>query len=225
VIESEFDESTALGSRAGPAYLPIIEVVAFVAALSVSLPFSPLVPLVVVASVSLWWRGLSWADVGLREGTALASADLLGIGAVLGAATAVLDRALWGSGLEALTGGVTGLDITAPVRGQLGMLITALVVTWIGAIAAEMVFRGYLIARLEPFFDDQGRAGMTLLAAAAGYAWLLSDGHIGGVLGGFALGVGYGFLYLAGGRNLLLPIAFHGAFESVNLVLVYLRVV
>ena len=89
--------------------------------------------------------------------------------------------------------------------------IPALLLLWAQAAAGEIVFRGFVL--------DRGRAlelpvaGIVLLAAA-GSAAISFDGTAAGFVGASVQGIGYGVLYYAAERNLLLPIFTRGAFET-----------
>jgi hypothetical protein len=193
--------------------------------------------LLVVASIGLWVRGAGWADVGLgsRPGRGIRHAGdpgsgwhvLLGLG--LGALAALAASFLVGPGLAALTGRSAASPALAAVAQNTFLLVLALVLAWAHALGAEMVFRGWLLDRLETVWPDGARparqAPGPLVLAALAYGWYLGDGSAASVVGGALLGLGLGLLGRAGRPSLALPIATSGAFASVYLALIYAGVV
>jgi len=194
-----------------------IELVAVAAAIAgVTLFYSDLpslVPLVALASISLWARGKSWSDMGLNRIDR--GVIIVVCGVVVGA---VAQLVLWWSAPA-----LVDFNVLPQVRGSAEMLGTALLLVLVGsALAGEMVYRGYLFDVLDRLFADRRNEWVTLLLAAVVYGAATGGGLLIASLGKGAAGVGYGLLYRASGRNLVLPIAVHAGFESANLVLVYL---
>lgn len=192
--------------------------------------------LLVVGSLGLWVRGAGWGDVGLGSPVArgrLAEEPrtgrhvLLGLG--LGALAALAASFLVGPGLAALTGRSVESAALAAVEGNPFLLALALVLAWAHALGAEMVFRGWLLDRLETVWPDGARPGRDapgpLILAALAYGWYLGDASAASIVGGALLGLGLGLLGRAGRPSLALPIATHGAFASLHLVLIYAGVV
>jgi hypothetical protein len=204
--------------------------------------------LLLVGSLGLWLRGAGWADVGLAghgaagrhggsgghggaggHGARQAAGPRTGqhalLGLALGALAALAASFLVGPGLGALTGRKVEAAALAAVEGNAAVLLQALLLAWVHALGAEMVFRGWLLDRLEAVWPDSARPGADapgpLVLAGLAYGWYLGDGSAGGVAGGTLLGVGLGLLCRAGRPSLTLAIATHGAFASAHLVLVY----
>lgn len=181
---------------------------------------SPLIGLLVLASASLLARNKGWSDAGLRADDGVELVVTSGI--VLGALALVAVAWLWGPALENLSGRAVELNHLPPLRGYAGLLATAVILAVAGAFASEMVFRGYVFERIRELTDSDALA---IVASAALYAAVIADHGLAPTLGAMAMGIGYGLMYLAGGRNLAMPIAFHCSFESTNLVLIYLKAV
>ena len=186
----------------------------------VGFPISPLIGLLVLASVSLFARGKGWSDVGLRGGDG--AALLLAAGVILGVAALLATAWLWAPALANMTGRAVELNHLPPLRGNAALLVTALVLAVAGAFGIEMVFRGYLFERLRRL---TGNDALAIVASAAAYAAVVADHGLAATVGALAMGIGYGYMYLAGDRSLLMPIAFHSAFDATNLVLIYLKAV
>ena len=146
----------------------------------------PLILLLLLASQSLWIRGSSWADLGLRRPTAVNHTLLqvvVGTFIILVAIRVVIvPGAVW----------LTGVPLDLSVFGKPGdkqALWIWLGQAWTLAVfGEEMVFRGYLIRRVCDLVGD----------ATAG---VIAAGTIGGILG---------LLYFACGRNLWTVILCHG---------------
>lgn len=192
--------------------------------ISIGFPVSVVLPLLVAASASLWLRKSSWIDVGLDIDDD--TLKVAGIGLVLGAAAQFLTLLIVKPELENLAGRAVELNHLPPLRGNAGILVNSILLTWATVLAAEMVFRGFLIHRVAELVKDKVVAhGVGVVISAGLFAWVVGGGRLEGIVGGFIAGLGYGYLYLACGRRLVLPIAFHGAFETVNLIFIYMKVV
>lgn len=168
-------------------------------AAAVPLTPTPLIPMVIAASLILWIGGRSWLDVGLRGGDGTGAMIGLGvaIGAVAFAALALVDPA--------------SLSANQPVsaRGSLGVAAIAGVLAATAAFAAEMV-RGFVISRL---IDLTGRPAAAVAIAAIAWGAIFGLARPAEALGLAIAGAGFGLLYLAGGKRMALPIAAHLTFE------------
>ena len=177
--------------------------------------FVVLIVLLAVASVDRWVRGKGWIEPRLPvPGLTVAGAGLglVALGAALLFAGPALERATERS--------IDWTQITA-VRGNLGILVTAIAVLGAQAIASELVFRRWLLDRL----DGLGAQPWIAALAAAVAEGVVSGGHLGSRLGAAAAGLGFGLLYLGAGRRLAPAIACRLAFEIGALVIVYARLV
>ncbi len=196
---------------------------------SLTLPVPGVVVLLAAASLSVWLRGQSWERLGLEGGPDLGLHILTG--AVLGTLVFAVSMGLWAPALEAASGHAVEFNLLPEARGNAIVLVSALLLVWAGAWAAEMVFRGYLLRRVEDAFGGGAAATAVAVAISAlAYGWFAATtGEYGSLplrfVGAAVMGVGYGLLYFAGGRRLALPIVFHGAFETTNLVLIYGQII
>ena len=179
-----------------------------------------LILLLLIASQSLWVRGFSWSDVGLRRPPQLQHTLLRAmIGAALilvGVRIAIVPTAEW----------LAGVPIDQSALGEPGDARALWI--WLGqawtlaAFGEEMVFRGYLISRLDDLVGvtPTGRAvalvissGLFGLAHAyQGLAGVIATGMIGAILG---------VLYLVSRRNLWVVILCHGIVDTVALTAIY----
>lgn len=172
------------------------------------LPVPALLPLLILASISLAARGGSFGELGLSvEG----AASRLVLGLCLGAAVA--------SALHVVTGPASS-DIML-LRGNRRVLVSGLLLAAASGVATEMVFRGYLIGSMHQEWGQRGASLGVLLGALLSALALQPETLVAG-LGALILALGYGLFYLAGGRNLVLPIAVHVAVDAHGLVVEFL---
>ena len=179
-----------------------------------------LILLLLIASQSLWIRGLGWSDVGLRRPTTLRRTLLQ---AVVGASviliavrTVIVPGAVWLAGAP--------VDLSALIEsGDAQALWLRLGQAWtLAAFGEEMVFRGYLIRRVS---DLVGRTpvGQTiaivmssalfgLAHAYQGWAGVIAAGMIGGIMA---------LLYVISRRNLWAAILCHAFVDTAALTAIY----
>ena len=176
----------------------LIELAAVLAAAAIPYAPTPLIPMVIAASLALWIDSRSWTDVGLQAGSKTPA--MIGLGIAIGglgiAAVALIDR-------DALSSGLPGVGQSL----ELAIIATTLVLAT--SFAAEMT-RAFVIAALIELLDNELAA---VGAAAVGWAVIFGLSDPVGAIGATAAAAGYGMLYLAAGRRLALPIAAHATFE------------
>lgn len=205
-------------------WITLGELLLVAAVIAIGFPISVMLPLVVVASASLWLRKSSWVDVGFDVDEQ--TGKLLAVGAALGALAQLANLLVVKPELERLSGRMVELNYLPFVRGNAAALVNGIILTLALAVATEMVFRGFIIKRVAELVDDKLVAhGVGVVVSAGLFAWAVGEGRMSGVVGAFAAGLGYGYLYLACGRRLVLPIAFHAAFETVGLIFIYAKIV
>ncbi len=167
------------------------------------------------------WRmhraGVGVADLGLRRPAhwprAIGWAMVAYLGAILLNALVVapLSNAL----------GLAALDTTAlgDLRGNLPRLAGMLLLTWtLVAFGEELLFRGFLLTRLESMLGSGGAAVLAqALLFGAGHAYLGARG----ALTAGAVGLAFGTVYLFAGRNLWPLVIAHGLIDSVSLVALF----
>jgi uncharacterized protein len=167
-----------------------------------------------------WWliarAGERWRDYGLRRP---ASWPLLLVQcALLYAAMALAARYL--VPLLAQTFGATASpSMLSTIGGNEAALFAWLALAWgVGGFIEELLFRGFLLNRIEVFLGNAIGAKVAAVAAVCAQAVLfgalhLYQGSFGFVFAGlFALL--YGAAYLLFGRNLWPLILVHGAWNS-----------
>ncbi len=174
------------------------------------------------------WRlnsaGMSWRDVGLRApGSAwrvIAWVAALYVAAGL-VKVLIIDPLAKVAGWPPLN-----LSRFAKLPGNFALLAGALLLVWIqAAFGEELVFRGFLLTRLELLFGD---ASAATLLAVLGQALLFGGAHwyLGarGITTAALIGLVLGATYLFDGRNLVPLIIAHGLIDSLSLIAIYARI-
>lgn len=179
-----------------------------------------LILLLLLASQSLWVRGLGWSEVGLRRPESLTRV----LWQALAAAVVILLSVRFvvvpvAQSLAGVPVDLSALGESGDTRAFQAWLLQA----WtLAAFGEEMVFRGYLIRRLLDLVGDSpaGRAAGVVVSsilfglahAYQGWAGVIATGTIGALLAS---------LYFMAGRNLWPVIVCHGLVDTVALSLIY----
>lgn len=193
-----------------------VEVAALLAAAFVALPVPSSVPLLVVASLSLYLRRTSWAD--RMRGPGLHAA----IGAVAGLVALGVAIAIGTPLVEGLTDQAVNWSMYPVVRGSGTTAVTVAIVVGVGALASELVLRGWIVERVLEL--GRGHAVLAILVGAFAEA-LLAGGTLEARIGAGVFGIGLGAMYVAGGRSVVAPICARLVFALGALVLEATRVV
>ncbi|HWO22603.1 MAG TPA: CPBP family glutamic-type intramembrane protease [Kofleriaceae bacterium] len=202
-------------------HLVPFEVLAVLAIAVVPLPepVPAALPLLVVASLSLWLRGRSWADVigGPVRGSTAAAVGALAGGLALG---------------FALLAGAPAIELLGPravewsahpiVRGNLSLLALVAVYVAATAVATELALRGWIVERVLEL--SPGPPVLPVLVGAFAEA-LLAPGDGPARIGAALFGIGLGWMYAAGGRSIVAPLCARLAFEVGAVLLEGLRVI
>ena len=185
-------------------------------------PLPRVVPLLLLASMSLWMRGLGWVNLGLRRpavwSRTVLQALLAALVILVGVRLVIAPFAVWATG--------TPIDQSAfePLRGNLRVLLVSLLLAWtLAAFGEEMVFRGYLMRRVTDVAGDT-RAGwaVALVVSSAFFGWAHGYQGPAGMVATGLIGALIGLLYLCTGRNLWTAIVCHALVDTIALTLVYL---
>jgi membrane protease YdiL (CAAX protease family) len=124
---------------------------------------------------------------------------------------------------EALTGIPRDLSAFEFVRGDLASYLELMPLIWISAaICEEIVFRAFLIGRLEAAFGGASRIATAAAVLLSSALFGLAHTYQGptGVLITGVLGLIFACIYAYGGRNLWLNIVVHGVYDTLSLGLV-----
>ena len=185
-------------------------------------PYTSTPFLVAFGWLSLRWRGRRWRDVGLAR-PASGWWRAVGLGAAAGVAMELLATFVTVPVLSHLAGRPPDLSDFRPLVGNLGLVALAVAANWVlAALGEEMGFRGFLMNRIADLGGGTRVAwALSLVAASALFGW----GHGGQGLTGMVqeglAGLLLGVLYLASGRNLVVPIVAHGVSNTLAFVLIF----
>jgi membrane protease YdiL (CAAX protease family) len=186
------------------------------------IPLSKTPFLLAVGAASMRLRGVGWGDAGLRLPAHWRKLAVLGIaaGVVMWSFEFFVEMPL----LQRMLGYWPDLTTFNDIVGNPPLLAIYLALNWVlAAFGEEMVWRGYALPRVAQFCGTGTRAWVIALVAvnaAFGLAHLYQgpSGMIQATVAGVLLGV----LYLATGRNLVVPILAHGISNSIDFVVMYL---
>lgn len=194
-----------------------------------------------------WWAGLilfiipfmvvwvfvrslneTWAHYGLAfRYRSIQSVSVLVVKtAVVVAATFVAMRYIFGPLARRFMTQPPDFSELMSLPGNLPGLLIALIVVWItAAFLEELLFRGFLLRNLEIIFGA-GLKGKVIAILGSGILFGLMHIHQGfsGVIMTGGAGIVMGVLFYLLGRNLWPLILGHGAFNSYQLIKVYLLV-
>lgn len=183
-----------------------------------------IVPLLLMAWLSLWLRRMSWAEVGLRRPQSWLRTLSLGV-AVAGSAV-ILGYTVVNPLLLRLTGESAPVGAVAFLRGNLPAFLALLAFTWpLAAVAEEIVYRGYVLNRLADLFG-QSKLGWTVSLVLSTVVFSLAHGQysLRFLVTSSLMGLVEGGAYLANRRNLWLPIVVHGVSNTISLTMVFLGI-
>jgi membrane protease YdiL (CAAX protease family) len=182
----------------------------------------PTVVLVLLGTLSLWVRRLSWRDLGLRRPTSWAKT--IALGSLLAVAATAFSLWIAHPIVRSITGQLRDFSQFQSVQGNLGMFLTWLAISWIlGAFGEEMAYRGYILNRSLDLFGNRvpGMLAAVILNAAV-FGVLHTSQGLGGVFNTGIDAAIFCAVYLVGGRNLWLTIVMHGVGNTLGLIAMYL---
>ena len=175
-----------------------------------------------LAWASLRLRGLRWKDMGLVRFHSWGRT--LALGVLCGTGIELLELFVSQPLLEKMTGKAPNLSPFLAMRGNVRTGILLLAFVWIfAAFGEEMIYRGYLMNRVAALLRNSRVAWIVSLIVVS---MVFGAAHIGqgitGQLENVLDGMLLGLAYLAGGRNLAIPIVAHGVTDTVDLLLIFL---
>ena len=163
-----------------------------------------------------------WADLGLRKPVSIGRLVAVIVAGYLAVAAV---------GLVVITVLLPALHLAPDptgglgrIQGDVGAYVYWLFVAWTGAaIGEELVFRGFLLTRLEALL---GGGRMALAAGVVVQALLFGAAHgsqgLGGVILTGVTGVMLGLVYVVSRRSLLACMLLHALVDTVSLTAVFL---
>jgi membrane protease YdiL (CAAX protease family) len=177
--------------------------------------------LFLLAALFLCVREGSFAEIGFRRPASWSRTLALGVG------IAVAAQLVFSTVIDPLLGRLTGspIDLSSldGIRGNLAPFIIMLAVGWIiGGFLEEMLFRGYLLRRIEYVLGERRGAKLAavlLTSVAFGMAHGYQD--TAGMISTGLMGALLGVLYVWTRGNLWLPILVHGVSNTIGITLIY----
>jgi CAAX protease family protein len=179
-----------------------------------------LIALIVIAIVAFETRAPLRA-LGLDRPRSIARTIALGIAA--GFVMLFFSKLLLTPLVEAITRIPRDLSAFEDIRGNLSRYLVLMPRIWLGAaICEEIVFRAFLIGRLEAAFGGASRVATLAAVLLSSALFGLAHAYQGptGILITAALGLIFACVYAYGGRNLWLNIVVHGVYDTLSLGLV-----
>lgn len=185
-------------------------------------PISSTPFLLLLAWLSLRLRRLRWRDLGLAWPARRWRAIMAGAGA--GVAIETFSLLVTVPLVTAWTGRPPDVSDFQSVTGNPGLLVLFLALNWtLAAFGEELAFRGYVLQRVADLGQRTPAAWGIALLVSSGLFGLGHGGQgVAGILQEAWAGLLLGALYLAAGRNLVVPIVAHGVSNTVAFILIYL---
>lgn len=171
-------------------------------------------------------RGQGWAHLGLRWGSvdrrAVVRALVRSVLVFVAAAAAFV----LGSVVAAPLAGAAGPDMSGYnyLQGNLTMLLAALAAVYVvSSFGEEVIYRGFLITRLEAL-GGGGRwaRAMAVAGSAVVFGLIHFDWGLVGMVQTALMGLALALAYLAVGRNLWVLVLAHAYMDTLLLVQLYL---
>ena len=148
---------------------------------------------------------------------------MLALGIATGFVMLLFSKLLLTPIAEAITGIPRDLSAFDDVRGNLSLYLVLMPRIWFGAaLCEEIVFRAFLIGRLEAAFGGASRIATAMAVVLASVLFGFAHAYQGptGILITGTLGLIFACVYAYGGRNLWLNIVVHGVYDTLSLGLV-----
>lgn len=174
------------------------------------------IPLVIAASAMRWLRGRSFAE--LFKGGALHA----GVGALAGVVALAIALLAATPAVEVLAARAIEWSRFPIVRGSASQLGVVLMLVGIGALCAELAFRGWLVERVLEL--SPGPPFLPVLCGALAEA-IVTPGDVAMRFGAGLFGAGLGWMYVAGGRSITGPALARVTFVCGAVVLESLKLV
>jgi membrane protease YdiL (CAAX protease family) len=179
-----------------------------------------LVTLIAIAIVAFETRA-PVRELGLGRPRSIVRTIALGI--AFGLAMLFFSKLLLTPIAEAITGIPRDLSAFEDVRGNVALYLVLMPRIWLGAaIGEEIVFRAFLIGRLEAAFGGASRVATAAAVLLSSVLFGLAHAYQGptGILITGTLGLIFACVYAYAGRNLWLNIVVHGVYDTLSLALV-----
>ena len=183
-----------------------------------------IIPVLLLAWLSLWLRQRGWREVGLRRPESWL--QTLAVAVAIAGSAAILGFTVVNPMLLRLTGETATTSGLAFLRGNPLALLVLLAFTWpLAAVMEEMVYRGYVLNRLADFFGRSRLGwGVSLILSAVMFSLAHGQYSLRFIITSSLMGLVEGGSYMLSRRNLWLPIIVHGLSDTISLTLVFLGI-
>jgi membrane protease YdiL (CAAX protease family) len=183
--------------------------------------FSKTPYLLAIGWISMSIRGIGWRDLGFRGSPRWPV--LLAAGVAVGLAMEALELFATQPLLVKLTGKYPDLSDFKNLVGNFKLLLILVAFSWVVAgLGEELVWRGYILNRVADLF---GRSvvgwTITLILVSAAFGLAHSNQDVTGIVENLIAGLLLGGVYLASGRNLMVPIIAHGITDTADFLIIY----
>ena len=217
----EIEKKTGLSKVALGIIIPLVLVVN---GLDMIIPPAGIPLAVLMIWIILRKSGGSWADIGLGRPKSWKRTIALGVG--LGfvlqiAATFGLEPIL-----QFFTGEEPDLSRFDAFKGNVGQLALYLTITWTTAgVGEEIIWRGWAMTGIAKLLGEGKAAWVVgLLVTSILFGFLHLYQGPAGMLSTGLVGLSFGIVFLATGRNLWIPILCHGIMNSISFVMLFLGI-
>jgi membrane protease YdiL (CAAX protease family) len=202
----------------------VLAIAIMYAGLAGYLPFAATPYLLVAAALFLWRRGPGWRAIGLRrpESWPRTLVVALGLGAYQIPSLYFVEPVI----ARLTNGELPDVSMFRSLVGDERLLLFWLAISWtLAAFMEEMVYRGWLVARIAELarFTPAGWVAAVMATSILFGLAHLYQGASGVVATGLS-GLIFGVAYLASGRNLWCAILAHGLMDTIGFVMIYFGV-
>ncbi|HEY6985980.1 MAG TPA: CPBP family intramembrane glutamic endopeptidase [Rhodanobacteraceae bacterium] len=159
--------------------------------------------------------------LGMARPASIARTIVLGLG--IGVVLVAFSKVLLTPIVEAITGIPRDLSAFDDIRDNPAGYLAWMPRIWIGAaIGEELLFRGFLIGRLEAVFGGASRVASGAAVLLSTIAFGAAHAYQGptGIVITAVLGLLFAVTYLATKRNLWVGIFAHGTYDTISLALI-----
>ena len=175
-----------------------------------------------LAALFICIRRGSFAEIGFGRPASWRRTLLLGI--AIGVLAQVVFVLLIDPLLARWTGTPVDLSSLDAMRGNVPVFLMMLAIGWVlGGFLEEMLFRGYLLKRIQYVIGDRGwasAAALLLTSIAFGMAHGYQDTS--GMISTGLMALLLGALFIRSQGNLWLPILVHGVSNTIGLTLIFI---
>ena len=187
------------------------------------LPITQTIYLIPLIWIALKFQKEKFKSIGFEKGR-LSLWKSIVFGSILGIMLEVFATYLTTPLLSQLFGHEPILTNFNGIEGNLKLLIFYILLSWIiAAFGEEICFRGFLMNRIAKLFGNSRTAWIiSLFLSSVLFGWGHTEQGITGWIQEGLSGLFLGIMFLASGKNLVIPIVSHGVSNTLAFILIYL---